>query len=78
MGLGKHDLHDMVDKIFEIDSFKSKMGEDKDIVTLSFSVRDTLAAEDLKTLLKKVMHLYLMLIIHLVNKAMVHIKCLLN
>ena len=54
------------------------MGEDKDIVTLSFSVRDTLAPEDLKTLLKKVMHLYLMLIIHRVNKAMVHIKCLLN
>ena len=53
------------------------MGEDKDIVTLSFSVRDTLAPEDLKTLLKR-LHLYLMLIIHLVNKAMVHIKCLLN
>jgi hypothetical protein len=53
MGLGKHDLHDMVDKVFEIDSFKSKMGEDKDIVTLSFSVRDTLAAEDLKNFIEK-------------------------
>lgn len=53
MGLSKHDLHDMVDHIFEIDSYKSKMGEDKDIVTLSFSVRDTLAAEDLKNFIEK-------------------------
>lgn len=53
MGLAKHDLHDMVDHIFEIDSYKSKMGEDKDIVTLSFSVRDTIAAEDLKNFIEK-------------------------
>ena len=43
----------MVDKIFEIDSSNQKMGEDKDIVTLSFSVRDTLAPEDLKTSIEK-------------------------
>jgi len=53
MGLGRHDLHDMIDHIFEIDSFKSKMGEDKDIVTLSFSVRDSIAAEDLKNFVEK-------------------------
>ena len=53
MGLRPNDLHDMVDHIFEIDSYKSKMGEDKDIVTLSFSVRDTLAAEDLKNFIEK-------------------------
>ena len=53
MGLGKHDLHDMVDKIFEIDSSNPKMGEDKDIVTLSFSVRDTLVPEDLKNFIEK-------------------------
>lgn len=53
MGLRSGDLKDMVDHIFEIDSFKSKMGEDKDIVTVSFSVRDGNAAEDLKNFVEK-------------------------
>ena len=53
MGLRSGDLKDMVDHIFEIDSFKSKMGEDKDIVTVSFSVRDPNAAEDLKNFVEK-------------------------
>ena len=39
MGLRQNDLEFTVDNIFEIDSFKSKMGDDKDIVTLSFSVK---------------------------------------
>ena len=39
MGLQKSDLKDMVDYIFEIDSFKSKMGEDQNIVTVSFSTK---------------------------------------
>ena len=38
MGLQAKDLRNLVYDIFEIDSFKSKMGEDKDIVVLSFSV----------------------------------------
>jgi len=53
MGLRTGDLKDMVDHILEIDSFKSKMGEDKDIVTVSFSVRDGNAAEDLKDFVEK-------------------------
>ena len=40
MGLRLGDLKDNVDHIFEIDSFKSKMGTDADIVTLSFSVKE--------------------------------------
>jgi len=31
-GLRPNDLEDMVYPIFEIDSFRSKMGEDKDVV----------------------------------------------
>ena len=47
MGLRIGDLKDCIDHIFEIDSFKSKMGEDKDIVTLSFSLNEKHAADDL-------------------------------
>jgi len=47
MGLLPNDLKSMVYDIFEVDSFKSKMGEDKDIVTLSFSLREKAPAEDL-------------------------------
>ena len=37
MGLRKGDLVDLVDGIFEVDTFQSKMGDDQNIVTLSFS-----------------------------------------
>jgi len=53
MGLRLDDLKDCVDHIFEIDSFKSKMGEDKDIVTLSFSVNEKHAADDLMNFIEK-------------------------
>jgi len=53
MTLQKGDLKHLVDHIFEIDSYKSKMGEDKDIVTLSFSVNQQLAAEDLENFIEK-------------------------
>jgi len=53
MGLLKSDLKNMVYDIFEIDSFKSKMGEDKDIVTLAFSVKEKEAANDLMNFLEK-------------------------
>ena len=48
MGLRQNDLKDMIYRVFEVDSFKSKMGDDKDIVTLSFSVREMAAAKDLE------------------------------
>ena len=53
MGLQAHDLRSLVYDIFEIDSFKSKMGEDKDIVVLSFSVKSQEPAKDLMEFLEK-------------------------
>lgn len=53
MGLRNGDLKDMVYNILEIDSYKSKMGDDKDIVTLSFSVNDNAAAKDLMEFIEK-------------------------
>jgi hypothetical protein len=47
MGLQKEDLIDTVDHIIEIDSYASKMGEDRDIVTLSFSTTTKESANDL-------------------------------
>lgn len=47
MGLRNGDLKDLVYDVFEIDSYASKMGEDKNIVTLSFSVKDRAPADDL-------------------------------
>ena len=39
MSLQQHDLKDLVDHIIEIDSYKSKMGDDKDIVTIAMSTK---------------------------------------
>jgi len=47
MGLRAQDLKDLVKKTFEVDSYASKMGEDDSIITLSFSLYDRSAAEDL-------------------------------
>lgn len=48
-----NDLSNTIDKIFEIDSFASKMGDDKNIVTLSFSLTGKEAAKDLSNFLEK-------------------------
>lgn len=53
MGLQANDLRNLVYDIFEIDSYKSKMGEDKDIVVLSFSVKSQEPANDLMNFLEK-------------------------
>jgi hypothetical protein len=42
------DLRDMVKKVFEIDSFKSKIGNDQDICVLSFTVDQSDPAKDLE------------------------------
>ena len=34
------DLHNLVDTIFEVDAYKSKMGDDEDIVVVSFTVNE--------------------------------------
>ena len=53
MSLRAGDLANLVDDIFEIDSFKSKMGDDKNIVTLSFSCKDKQPAQDLSNFIEK-------------------------
>lgn len=53
MGLKNGDLKHLVDNVFEVDSFQSKMGEDKDIVTISFSVHEREAANDLMNFVEK-------------------------
>jgi len=53
MGLLKNDLGHLVDSIIEIDSYKSKMGDDSDIVTLAFSVHGNEPAKDLENFIEK-------------------------
>ena len=53
MGLQANDLKDLVYRIFEVDSYKSKMGEDKDIVVLSFSCMTEASARDLENFIEK-------------------------
>ena len=47
------DLQHLVDSIFEVDAFKSKMGDDEDIVVVSFTVNETNAAKDLVDFIEK-------------------------
>ena len=53
MGLHNNDLDSLVNSIIEIDSYKSKMGNDSDIVTLAFSVLGEEPAKDLENFLEK-------------------------
>lgn len=47
------DLIYLVDRIFEVDNFKSKMGDDSDVVVLSFTVENRAPAEDLVGFVEK-------------------------
>jgi hypothetical protein len=53
MGLRANDLHDMVKSVFEVDTYQSKMGNDEDIVVLSFTVKEEQAAKDLVDFIEK-------------------------
>ena len=53
MGYRAGDLKDLVSEIFEVDSYQSKMGDDGDIVVVSFSVKETQAAKDLVDFIEK-------------------------
>ncbi len=53
MGLRAGDLKDLVYDIFEIDSYKSKMGSDEEIITMSFSVKEKSVAEDMVNFLER-------------------------
>ena len=53
MGLRAGDLHDLVKPVFEVDSYRSKMGSDEDIVVVSFSVMEEQASKDLVDFIEK-------------------------
>lgn len=52
-GLRPMDLHDMISPLFEVDAYKSKMGEDRDICVISFRVKDRNPARDLMEFIEK-------------------------
>jgi hypothetical protein len=47
------DLRNLVSHIFEVDCYKSKMGDDKDVVVISFTVEGRSPAEDLVSFIEK-------------------------
>lgn len=51
--LNANDLVHLVDRIFEVDNFRSKMGDDADVVVLSFTVESRAPAEDLVSFVEK-------------------------
>lgn len=53
MTLQSGDLRDLIYHIFEVDGYKSKMGSDKEIITISFSLKTKEAADDLESFLEK-------------------------
>lgn len=52
-GLRPMDLKEMVYPTFDIDTYKSKMGEDRDVCVLSFRVKDRAPARDLMEFIEK-------------------------
>jgi len=53
MTLAQYDLRDLVDNILEIDGYKSKMGADKDIVTVAFATKTKESADDLASFIER-------------------------
>ena len=52
-GLKSEDLKDLVKGVFEVDSYKSKMGEDENVVVLAFEVTSRQAALDFVDFVEK-------------------------
>ena len=52
-GLSSGDLHEFVSDIFTVDQYKSKMGEDADVVVLGFRVKEKYPAIDLMEFFEK-------------------------
>lgn len=52
-GLRPLDLKEMVYDTFEVDTFRSKMGEDKDVCVVSFKVKDRSPAKDMMEFVEK-------------------------
>ena len=47
MSIQKNDLIDLVQSTFSVDQYKSKIGDDKNVVVLAFEVKDADPAKDL-------------------------------
>ena len=47
------DLRNLVSHVFEVDSYRSKMGDDKDVVVISFTVESKAPADDLVNFIEK-------------------------
>ena len=58
-GLRPLDLKEMVYPTFEVDTYRSKMGEDRDVCVISFQVKDRAPAKDLMEFIEKGYHLVL-------------------
>ena len=58
-GLRPMDLAEMVYPTFEVDTYASKMGEDRDVCVLSFQVKDRAPAKDLMEFVEKGYHFVL-------------------
>jgi len=52
-GLRPLDLKEMVSSTFEVDTYRSKMGEDRDVCVLSFRVKDRSPAKDMMEFIEK-------------------------
>ena len=52
-GLRANDLEDMVLPIFTVDQFKSKMGNDEDVIVIAFKVKEKMPAIDLMEFIEK-------------------------
>jgi hypothetical protein len=52
-GLRPNDLKDLVKPIFEVDTYRSKMGEDEDVCVVSFTVKDRNPAKDMMEFIEK-------------------------
>jgi hypothetical protein len=52
-GLRSGDLHEQVSDLFTVDQYKSKMGEDQDVVVLGFRVKEKYPAMDLVEFIEK-------------------------
>jgi len=52
-GLKPKDLKDLVKPVFEVDTFRSKMGNDEDVIVLSFDVTGNAPATDMVNFIEK-------------------------
>jgi hypothetical protein len=58
-GLRPNDLKEMIYSNVEIDTYRSKMGEDRDVCVLTFKVKDRAPAKDLMEFVEKGFHFVL-------------------